>query len=104
MLSEAKPGVNRSALVAGLEQGLRETPLVLASLPEMERNSALKTFRRVVQSNIPSFFEKEREAREKVIARGKLKNENEWYLLRHRVDELEGNAAQVTELAELYKL
>lgn len=104
MIGEAKRGVNRSALAAGLEQGLRETPLVLASLPEIERNSALKAFRRIVQTNVPNFFQEEREAREKVIVRGKIKNEREWYLLRHRVDEIEGDASQTSELAELYKL
>jgi hypothetical protein len=104
ILNDVKPSVNRSALTAGLEQGLRETPLILSSLPEIERNSALKIFRRIVQTNVPNFFAEEREAREKVIARGKIKNEREWYLLRHRVDEIEGDASQASELAELYKL
>ena len=104
MLRESNPPIKRSALVAGLEQGLRETPLMLSTLPEAQRRSALKTFRRVVESNAPFFFEKDREALGKIVARGKIKNESEWYLIRHRVDEIEGDASQASELAQLYGL
>lgn len=104
MLHESNPPVKRSALVAGLEQGLRETPLMLSTLPEAQRRSALKTFRRVVESNAPGFFEKDREALGKIVARGKIKNESEWYLIRHRVDEIEGDASQALELSQLYSL
>ena len=105
MLSENNPPVKRSALVAGLEQGLRETPLVLLStLPEAQRRMALKTFRRIVESNVPGFFEKDRETLNKIVSRRKIKNEGEWYLIRHRVDEIEGDASHASELAQLYKL
>ena len=104
MLRENNPPIKRSALIAGLEQGLRETPLMLSTLPEAQRRLALKTFRRVVESNAPGFFEREREAIDKIIAREKIKNEREWYLIRHRVDEIEGDASRVSELAALCKL
>ena len=104
MLIVNKPPVKRSALVAGLEQGLREIPSLLSELPEVERCLALKTFRRVVESNAPGFFERDREALDKIVARGKIKNEGEWYLIRHRVDEIEGDSSQSSQLAVLYKL
>jgi len=104
MLIVNKPPVKRSALVAGLEQGLREIPSLLSELPEVERRLALKTFRRVVESNAPGFFERDREALDKIVARGKIKNEGEWYLIRHRVDEIEGDSSQSSQLAVLYKL
>jgi hypothetical protein len=104
MLRESNPPVKRSALVAGLEQGLRETPLMLSALPEAQRRLALKTFRRVVASNAPGFFEKNRGALDKIVARGKIKNEREWYLIRHRVDEIEGDASRASELTMLYRL
>ena len=104
MLIVNKPPVKRSALVAGLEQGLREIPSLLSELPEVERRLALKTFRRVVESSVPGFFEKERAAFDKIVARGKIKNEGEWYLVRHCVDEIEGDSSQSPELAVLYKL
>lgn len=104
MLRESNPPVRRSALVAGLEQGLRETPLMLSTLPEAQRRLALKIFRLVVESNAPGFFEKDREALDKVVAHGKIKNEREWYLIRHRVDEIKGDTSRGSELSMLYKL
>jgi len=104
MLIANKPPVKRSALVAGLEQGLREIPLLLSDLPEVERRLALKTFRRVVESNTAGFFKRDQEALDKIVARGKIKNEGEWYLIRHRVDEIEGNSPQSPQLTALYKL
>lgn len=104
MLIANNPPVRRSALVVGLEQGLREIPLLLSELPEVERRLALTTFRHVVESSFHGFFEKDRATRDKIIARGKIKNEGEWYLIRHRVDEIERYPSQSAELAVLYKL
>lgn len=104
MLIKNKPLVKRSAFVAGLEQGLREIPSLLSELPEVERRLALKTLSRVVESMVPGFFEKNRETLGKIVARGKIKNEDEWYLIRHCVDEIEGDSSQLLRLAELYKL
>ena len=38
------------------------------------------------------------------MARGKIKSENEFYLIRNRVDEIEGEASFKIELSVLYKL
>lgn len=104
MLKEEKPRATRSAIAAGMEQGLRDLPNILATLPEQERRNALNTYRRIMQSSLPNFFESELKKREQIIARGKIKNDREWYLLRDRVDEIEGNASQTSELVVLYKL
>ncbi len=104
MLIKNKPLVKRSAFVAGLEQGLREIPSLLSELPEVERRLALKTLSRVMESMVPGFFEKNRETLDKIVARGKIKNKDEWYLIRHHVDEIEGDSSQLLQLAELYKL
>lgn len=104
MLKEEKPRATRSAIAAGMEQGLRDLPNILATLPEQERRNALNTYRRIMQSSLPNFFESELKKREQIITRGKIKNDREWYLLRDRVDEIEGNASQTSELVVLYKL
>ena len=96
----AKP----TALVAGLEQGLRETPSLLSGLPEEQHRLAIKVFQRVIESNLPGFFEKELETLEKIIARGKIKSEKEWYLVRQRVDEIEGDDSRTSELMQLYTM
>ena len=104
--AKANPQVKRSAIVAGCEQGLRETPLILThfKLAEDIQVAALKIFYRVVEIHMPAFFEKERQRREKIVGRGKIKGESEWYLLRNRVDEIEGDVAHEVELLTLYKL
>lgn len=104
MLKEEKPRATRSAIAAGMEQGLRDLPNILDSLSEQERRKVLNTYRRIVQSNLPNFFESELKKREQIIARGKIKNDREWYLLRARVDEIEADVSQTSELVVLYKL
>ncbi|PFH11777.1 hypothetical protein BCF11_4235 [Collimonas sp. PA-H2] len=104
--AKANPQVKRSAIVAGCEQGLRETPLLLTNfkLSEDIQGVALKIFYRVVEIHMPVFFEKERQKREMIVRRGKIKGESEWHLLRNRVDEIEGDAAHEVELLALYKM
>lgn len=103
---KANPEVKRSAIVAGCEQGLREAPLFLTNLklPEDTQGTAFKIFYRVVEIHLPAFFDKERQKREEIVSRGKIKAEREWYLLRNRVDEIEGDVAHELELLTLYKL
>ncbi|MFK3866282.1 MULTISPECIES: hypothetical protein [Pseudoalteromonas] len=38
------------------------------------------------------------------MAKGKIKNENEWHLVRHRVDEIEGQSNNDAELEVLNEL
>ncbi|WP_156477083.1 hypothetical protein [Collimonas arenae] len=104
--SKTNSEIKRSAIVTGCEQGLRETPQFLANfkLPEDIQSTALKIFYRVVETHMPAFFEKERQKRGQIVSRGKIKGEREWYLLRNRVDEIEGDVAHEVELFELYKI
>jgi len=102
MILKAKP----SMIVAGLEQGLREVPEILAScnLPNDIQQMAFKAYYHVVESHVDGFFIKDREKREKIVTRGKIKNEKEFYLIRNRVDEIEREPSYETELSILYKL
>lgn len=104
MLSEKNPPYTRSVMVGGLEQGLREAPVFFSSLPEAQRHAALKMHRRAIEAHVPDFFKLDQDVLQKVLARGQIKNENEWYLLRHRVDEIEGELSHASELEKLYTL
>ena len=105
ILSQNNIPVKRSAIATGIEQGLRETPLLLQSiLPEEQRSSALIKFKHIVELNIPNFFDKEIKRLNKIVTCGKIKNENEWYMIRHRIDLIEGNASMTAELNLLYVL
>lgn len=104
VLSQKNPPVKRSAVVGGLEQGLRETPSFFATLPEPQKRAALHAYRRVVEANVPGFFKRDQDVLQKVLLRGRIKTENEWYLLRHRVDEIEGEPPHASEVQRLYAL
>lgn len=104
ILREKNPPVTRSAMTGGMEQGLRETPAFFFALPEAQRRVALQVFCRVVETHVPGFFKRDQDALKRVYMRGRIKNENEWYLLRHRVDEIEGELSHASELERLYTL
>ncbi|WP_020183554.1 hypothetical protein [Methylotenera sp. 1P/1] len=101
---EAIKGVKASALVAGLEQGLREIPMSLSHLPKVERLAAYKLYRHAVEANANSFFRSEAEHLSKIVARGKIKGENEWHIVRHQIDLLEQSSPSSSELSVFYRL
>ncbi len=104
LLDSPNSPVKPSQIAVGFEQGLRETPLILADLPEQIRSSAIKIFYQVVDRHLPSFFEKSRTLLECVVSKGVIKTEKEWHLVRLRVDEIEGYSENESELEILYKL
>lgn len=104
ILGEKNPPVTRSAMIGGMEQGLRETPVFFSTLPEAQRRVALQVFYRVVETHVPGLFKRDQDALKKIYVRGRIKNEIEWYLLRHRVDEIEGESSHASELERLYTL
>lgn len=97
------PSVRPSQIAAGLEQGLRETPMLLEDTNQRWRSQALSAFRSAVTSNCPEFFAQDAESFERIRARGKIRTEAEFYLVRHLIDEAEG-AGQPALLKELYAL
>jgi hypothetical protein len=97
------PSVRPSQIAAGLEQGLRETPMLLADANLRWRSQALSAFHSAVTSNCPEFFAKDAERFERIRARGKIRTEAEFCLVRHLIDEAEG-AGQPALLKELYAL
>jgi len=94
----------RSALATGMEQGLRETPMLLKSLPPAMRMQAAKALDVAITTHYPEFTEKEQARMEKIKARGRIRGESEFYLARHQVDVLEGNVQRAQELREWYAL
>ena len=96
--------IKPSQLVSGFEQGLLETPQLLLELPEQYRASSMKIFYFVVQKHIPGFFDKQQKALERVVTKGIIKNENEWYLVRARMDLIEGLNSNEEEFDMLHEL
>lgn len=52
----------------------------------------------------PEFLAKEQQRLQKVIERGKIRTESEFYRIRHEVDVLEGRVDSQVELQQLYSL
>ena len=94
----------RSALATGMEQGLRETPMLLKSLPPPMRRQAAKALDVAIAKHYPEFTKREQARLEKIKVRGRLRGESEFYLARHQVDVLEGNVQRMHELREWYAL
>jgi hypothetical protein len=72
-------------------QGLRETTEVILSLDlgkEISIN-VLRIFNSVVEKHLPNYFEREKKKLDRIISRGKIRNENEYYILRLHMDKIE---------------
>ncbi|MDT4329304.1 hypothetical protein ACQE3E_07195 [Methylomonas sp. MED-D] len=97
-------GAPRSAFVAGMEQGLRETPMLLQSMRSETRKLAAEALAAAITTHYPEFLTKDAARLEKITARGSIRGENEYYLVRHHIDILEGEPSREEELRLLYEL
>jgi hypothetical protein len=96
-------GSRKSQLAAGMEQGLRELPMALRA--EGGRHAAiLKILHRAIARNVPDFVVQDEALLAAIVARSKIRNAKEYYLVRHRIDELEGDAGAAEELDLLARL
>jgi hypothetical protein len=103
MLASNK-GVTKSKLATGLEQALREVPEIFSNLQPAVRLSVLNAWNVSIQKEFPEFAEKSKEIIAKILIRGHIKNESEYYLIRSEVDALEGVATQDLVLKQYYSL
>ena len=91
LASMGSPPVTSSALVAGIDQGLRELPELIIDLKLTDAGSmeAMRRFHLVVDKYIPGHFDKEKKKLSRIISAGKIKSEKDYYLVRFRMDEIE---------------
>jgi hypothetical protein len=100
LLSRPETGVTKSKVAAGLEQGLNEIPLILATASPRARAA----FNDALVGHYPEFLETQLLRLRKVIERGSIRSEREFYLSRHAIDLLEGDSASRSMLQQLYEL
>jgi hypothetical protein len=98
----APSGAPRSAFAAGMEQALREMPLLLQSMSPQVRKCAVQALSTAISAHYPDFLFRDGERLEKIKARGSIRGENEFHLVRHHVDLLEGEPIKADELRLLY--
>jgi len=103
-LSDPRSGVTRSKVAAGLEQGLRETPQRLQRVAPQWRGQAVAALQTAIENEFPEFGAKQRGALSKILSRGSIRGESEFYLVRHEVDCLEGATGAEELLSKYYGL
>jgi len=99
---EASPRPSSSAIASGLEQGLRETPLLIAEVAAKWRPQVSVALNESLLAEYPEFIERDRERLHKIVTRGSIRTEAEFYLVRHKVDLLEGVAGEGQSLHRFY--
>jgi len=80
----------KSEIAKGLEQGINDLSLLIEDLEPNFRSKAFGAFYESVNSVNPDYFEKQNAKIQRVIKRSKIKTESEFYLLRNRLDRIEG--------------
>ena len=103
-LDDAASKVTRSHIGAGMKQGLRGLPLMLSDCPAEVREPLLEALVTIIREEAPEFFQEDSRRLSRVLKKGQIRGESEFYLVRHRVDEIEGQEEHRDELAALYKL
>jgi hypothetical protein len=98
------PRPTSSQIIAGLEQGLREMPGLIGGVDSQWRGAVSKALHDALTAEYPEFLQLETARLEKVMARGKIRTEAEFSLVRHRIDVLEGEPELAAELKSLYAL
>ena len=93
-----------SEIASGLEQGLREMPDIIAAVGAQCRPAVAKAFNSAISTEYPEFQSRDEKRLDKVLTRGKIRTESEFYLVRYRVDALEGDPQFEALLRKLYGL
>jgi hypothetical protein len=104
MLADPDSRVTKSMIANGIEQGLRETPVIIQGIDPARRKHAVEAFQFAISTEYPEFFEEERKRLTKILARGNIRGEAEYYLVRHQIDVLESDAGNEKQLSLLHEL
>jgi len=106
---EKKPRpVPLNKIASGLRQGLRETPLILRDLlVNVSPSAQAKVWAALHDagtSNLSGLLTQENKKLRGVLRRGTIRSEDEWYLLRWRLDQIEGHPEYQSEIVKLNKM
>lgn len=104
-LADPQKPVTKSMLATGLEQGLMDTYYLISELSSEYRSIASKAFVDACSEYDQGFLDKIDDRCNKILSKGKIRNESEWHLVRSKVDELtlqkdEANLEQYQKLLD----
>ena len=103
-IKKKEPSVTRSQIAAGLEQGIRDLSMMLPAQDPEIRSAAMSAFRDAMKSEYPEFLERDKQRLDKVLGRGHIRTENEYYLLQSRLDGIEGDPEFEDETKRLWDM
>ena len=83
---------------------MRELPLFFSELAPQYRTRMTAVLKNAVNDFYPEFASREALRLEQILTRGAIRSESQFYLVRHRIDELECTDADANQLNALYKL
>ena len=92
----------KSEIAKGLEQGVNDLPQFFEEIEPNLRATAFHAYYSAINSVIPDYQEKLSNKIQRIIGRGKINSESEFYLLRNRLDQIEGSGTNEESL--LYEL
>lgn len=84
----------KSVIAAGLEQGVNELPMLFEEMKPSLREKAFQTYYNTLNEVVPNYQEKLSSRVQRIIKRSKVKSESEFYLLRNRLDQIEGSGVK----------
>jgi hypothetical protein len=99
-LRDPKP----TQIAAGLEQGLREMSGSIGDIGILWRAEFSRALYQAVTIEYPEFLALDAQRLAKIMERGRIKTESEFYLVRHRIDIAEGEPEFAEELEKLYAM
>jgi hypothetical protein len=99
-----QPEADSSEIESGLEQGLHELPILVNEVEDQWRWAVSNALHDAIACEYPDFLEKDTARISKILARGKISSEDEFYLIRYRIDVLEAQPELAQELQQLYAL
>lgn len=61
-------------------------------------------YKAAIEAEYPEFLRSQQDRPEKILIKGRISNESQFYLVRHAIDILEGDPTRADELSKLYRL
>ena len=97
------PKPTNSQIASGLEQALREIA-DLGGVKVQSRAPVWRAIQQALSAEYPEFLSFDAERLAKVMKCGRIRTDAEFYLVRHRIDVVEGERKHEEELEKLYAL
>lgn len=104
VLAAGQNGRWPAGFLAGLREGAREMPYLLAVVPESERAAAIEEVAAAGGMWLADLVRGTKRRAAAILKRGRIRSEDEYRCVRERVDQLEGEQPPSADLPRYYAL